>query len=112
VVTFDYVHQMLYLKRISPAPPDLDTFDRSGLWINAHGDGYEVMDVAPGSAAVSAGLALGDLITTMDGHPVTDSGLSDTREALRTASPGTRVGLTVRRGTETRIVSLILRDSI
>ena len=112
VVTFDYANQMMYLKQISPVPPDVDTFDRSGLWINAHGDGYEVMDVAPGSPAASAGLVLGDLIITMDGHPVTDSGLSDTREALRTASSGTRVGLTVRRGTETRLVTLILRNQI
>ncbi len=112
VVTFDYAHQMMYLKHISPALPDLDTFDRSGLWINARGDGYEVMDVAPGSAAASAGLALGDLITAMDGHPVTDSGLADTRQALRTARPGPRVMLMVRRGAETRTVTLILRDQI
>jgi hypothetical protein len=74
VVTFDYARQIMYLKRITPAPPDLDTFDRSGLWINAHGDGYEVMDVAPRSAAASAGLALGDLIIAIDGHPVIDFG--------------------------------------
>jgi hypothetical protein len=112
VLTFDYAHQMLYFKRIAPAPPDLDSFDRSGLWINAHGDGYEVMDVAPGSAAASAGLALGDLITTVDGHPLTDAGLAETRQAWRTAPPGTGVELTVRRGAETRTVSLILRDQI
>jgi PDZ domain/Aspartyl protease len=112
VVTFDYAHQMMYLKRISPAPLGLDTFDRSGLWINAHGDGYEVMDVAAGSAAASAGLALGDLINTVDGQPVTDSGLADTRQAWRAAPPGTRVELTVKRGAETRAVTLILRDQI
>jgi hypothetical protein len=112
VVTFDYARQIMYLKRISPTPPDLDTFDRSGLWINAHGDGYEVMDVAPGSAAESATLALGDLIIAVDGQPVTDSGLSDMREAWRTAPPGTRVVLSVRRGAEMRTVTLILRDQI
>jgi hypothetical protein len=112
VITFDYAHQMLYLKRFAPAPPDLDTFDRSGLWINAHGDGYEVLDVAPGSAAASAGLALGDLIIAVDGRPVSDSGLADTRQALRTAAPGTHVDLTVRRGAETHTANLILRDQI
>jgi PDZ domain/Aspartyl protease len=112
VITFDYAHQMLYLKRISPAPPDLDTFDRSGLWINAHGDGYEVMDVAAGSAAASAGLALGELIIAVNGRPVSDSGLAVTRQALRTAAPGTHVELTVRRGAETRNVTLILHDQI
>jgi len=112
VITFDYAHQMMYLKRISPAPPDLDTYDRSGLWINAHGDGYEVMDVAPGSAAASVGLALGDLIITVDGHSVIDAGLADTRQAWRTAPPGSHVELMVRRGAETRTVTLILRDQI
>jgi C-terminal processing protease CtpA/Prc len=103
---------MLYFKRIVPAPSDLDTFDRSGLWINGHGDSYEVMNVAPGSAAADAGLALGDLITTVDGHPVTDSELADTRQAWRTAPPGTPVELMVKRGAETRAVTLILRDQI
>jgi hypothetical protein len=112
VLTFDYAHQMLYFKRIIPAPPDLDNFDRSGLWINAHGDGYEVMDIAPGSAAATAGLVLGDLITTVDGHPVTDSLLPDTRQAWRTAPSGTQVELIVKRGAETCIVTLILRDQI
>jgi hypothetical protein len=112
VLTFDYAHQLLYFKRIIPAPPDLDNFDRSGLWINAHGDGYEVTDVAAGSAAASAGLALGDLITAMDSRSVIDSELANTRQAWRTAPPGTRVELTVRRGAETRIVTLILRDQI
>ena len=35
VVTFDYAHQVMYLKRIEATPPDVGTFDRSGLWINA-----------------------------------------------------------------------------
>jgi predicted metalloprotease with PDZ domain len=112
VIIFDYAHQMLYLKRIALSPPDLDTFDRSGLWINAHGDGYEVMDVAPGSAAATAGLALGDLVIAVDGHSVADSGLADTRQAWRTAPPGTKVELMVRRGAEARTVTLILRDQI
>jgi Aspartyl protease/PDZ domain len=113
VVTFDYGHQMMYLKRIQPVPPDVGTFDRSGLWINAHGQGYEVMDVAPGSAAAQAGLRNGDLIIAVDGHAVTDSGLSDMRKKLRSAPPGTRVGLRVRRGSsETRSITLVLRDQI
>lgn len=112
VVTFDYAHQMMYLKRITPDPPDLDTFDRSGLWINAHADGYEVMDVAPGSAAASAGLALGDLIISVDGHMVTEGGLVDTRQAWRTAPLGTQVELMIKRGAEKRMVTLILRDQI
>jgi hypothetical protein len=112
VVTFDYARQLMYLKRIEPLPPDVGTFDRSGLWINAHGDGYEVMDVAPGSAAAQAGLAVGDLITLIDGRPATDAGLSDTRQRLRSEPPGTQVQLTVRRGSQMLNVRLVLRDQV
>lgn len=110
VVTFDYGHQLIYLKPIEPVPPDVGTFDRSGLWINAHDDGYEIMDVAPGSAAAQAGLAVGDRITSMDGRPVTDAMLSDVRQRLRCDPPGTQVRLRIRRGTALLDVTLVLRD--
>jgi hypothetical protein len=112
VVTFDYARQFIYLKRIEPLPPDVGTFDRSGLWINAHGDGYEVLDVAPGSAAAQVGLAVGDLITLVDGLPATDAGLSDMRQRLRSEQPGTQVQLTVRRGSRMLNVTLFLRDQV
>jgi len=112
VVTFDYARRMIYLKRLAPTPSDVGTFDRSGLWINAHSDGYRVMDVAPGSAASQAGLASGDLIVAIDGRRVTDTGLADARRELRSAPPGTNVALTVRRGSDERSVTLLLRDQI
>ena len=34
VVTFDYEHNTMYLKPIAGRIADLDTFDRSGMWIN------------------------------------------------------------------------------
>jgi aspartyl protease/PDZ domain-containing protein len=112
VVTFDYARQFMYLRRIEPIPPDVGTFDRSGLWINAHGDSYEVMDVAPGSAAAQADLAVGDLITLVDGHPATDAGLSDMRQRLRSEKPGTQVSLVVRRGSQLLNVTLVLREQV
>jgi len=112
VVTFDYARQIMYLRRIEPAPTDFGTFDRSGLWINAHGDGYEVADIARDSAGSRAGIVIGDLIVAADGHPLADAGLSDFRQELRSAPTGTRIGLTVRRGSETREVALILRDQL
>jgi Aspartyl protease/PDZ domain len=112
VVTFDYDRQFMYLKPIEPVPPDVGTFDRSGLWINAHGDGYEIMDVAPGSAGSQAGLAVGDLITLVDGRPVTDARLSDMRQRLRSDRPGTQVQLTVRRASQVLNVTLTLRDQV
>jgi len=112
VVTFDYDRQLMYLKPIEPIPPDVGTFDLSGLWINAHGDGYEIMDVAPGSAGSQAGLAVGDLITLVDGRPVTDARLSDMRQRLRSDRPGTQVQLTVRRASQVLNVTLTLRDQV
>ena len=112
VVTFDYVHQVMYLKRITPAPADAGSFDRSGLWINAKSGGFEVVDVAKGSAAAEAGIAVGDMITAIDGQPVRDEALSDARRLLRARPAGTKVALTVQRGSELRSVVLTLRDQI
>jgi hypothetical protein len=112
VVTFDYAHRRMYLKRITPTPPDVGTFDRSGLWINAKDGGYQVTDVARGSAGDQAGLAVGDVITTLDGKPVRDEGLADARRMLRDRPAGTRIRLMVRRGTQTHPIILILKDQI
>ena len=112
VVTFDYAHQIMYLKRITPTPPDVGTFDRSGLWINAKSGGFEVVDVAKGSAAADAGVAVGDVITAIDGEPAREEALSDARLLLRARPVGTKVKLTVRRGSESRAILLTLRDQI
>ncbi|HZZ68085.1 MAG TPA: aspartyl protease family protein, partial [Phenylobacterium sp.] len=112
VVTFDYAHQVMYLKRITPTPPDVGTFDRSGLWINAKDGGYAVTDVAKGSAGADAGIAVGDVIVAIDGKPVAPEGLADARRMLRASPVGTKVRFDVRRGTQTRPVTLTLRDQI
>ena len=112
VVTFDYAHQVMYLKRVVPTPPDVGTFDRSGLWINAEDGGFKVTDVAKGSAGATAGVAVGDVITAVDGKPAVADQLADVRRMLRERIPGTKVALTVRRAGETRAVALILQDQI
>jgi C-terminal processing protease CtpA/Prc len=112
VVTFDYAHQMMYLKKIIPTPPDVRTFDRSGLWINAKNGGYEITDVAENSAGEQAGLGVGDVITTINGNAARDEDLSDTRRMLRNKPTGTRLLLLVRRATKIRRVALILKDQI
>ena len=112
VVTFDYAHQVMYLKRIQPTPPDLGTFDRSGLWINARDGGYAVTDVAQASAGAAAGIAAGDVIIAIDGRPAVADHLADARRMLRDRPAGTKVALSLRRGGETRAVTLILRDQI
>jgi S1-C subfamily serine protease len=111
-VTFDYAAQKLYLRRIVPQPADIGTFDRSGLWLNASGEGFAVMDVASNSAGALAGIEVGDVITTIDGRPVAAEQLADIRRMLRVSPVGHRVELTVRRRDAQRSVALILEDQI
>jgi hypothetical protein len=111
-VTFDYANQVMYLKPIAPPPADAGRFDRSGMWINAGKAGYDVTDVSPGGPAAEAGIAVGDIITAIDGRPVVMEGLSDARIALRARPAGTKVEIAVTRGAEKKVMTLVLRDQI
>jgi hypothetical protein len=111
-VSFDYAHQMMYLKRLATPPADAGQFDRSGLWINAAERGFVITAVAPGSPAAEAGLAAGDLITSLDGSPAVPERLADARYLLRSKPAGTSVPLSAERGTRLLKVILKLRDLI
>jgi serine protease Do len=67
-------------------------------------DGLLVGGVVTGSPAAEAGLDEGDLLTAVDGHPLT--GVDDLWDALESA--GTAIELTVLRGTEERTVTVTL----
>ncbi len=53
-------------------------------------------DAAGSSPAQGAGMRTGDIIVAVNGHPITDNG--DLASALTTQSPGTKVTVTVQRG--------------
>lgn len=113
VVTLDYGHQVMYLKPIAGKVDDLDTFDRSGMWLNvADKGGFSIVSVSDGSPAAQAGLAAGDIIETVDGKAVSSIHLYDLRRRLRNEPPGTKVALTVKRNGDPRKLTLVLRDSI
>lgn len=112
VVTFDYGHQMMYLRRIEPTPPDVGDFDRSGLWINAAEGGYIVTYVAARSPAAVAGLHAGDVILEIDGRPARAEELSNARELLRARAAGTHVPMLVKVKSGSHRVVLTLRDQI
>lgn len=69
------------------------------------GDRWHVIEVTPESAAAAAGLNPGDMVTTIDDHPLEtyDSGLLATR-----AAEGGELALVVRRGGETLDLALAL----
>jgi Aspartyl protease/PDZ domain len=108
-VTFDYDNSTMYLKPIKGAVADLDTFDRSGMWINAVPEGLKVIDITKGGPAEGAGLAKDDVITAIDGKPAAGISLPETRERLRNEKPGTVVTLAVKGKGDVKIA---LRDMI
>jgi hypothetical protein len=112
VVIFDYDHSIMYLKPIKGAVADLDTFDKSGMWINGAPEGFKIIDITKGGPAEAAGLQKDDIITAIDGKPATGLELPDVRKEWRNAPAGTAVKLTVKHGANTKTVTVTLRDLI
>ena len=112
VVTFDYDHQLMYLKPIAGKVDDLDTFDRSGMWLNVADKGFGIVNVGEGTPAAKAGIAAGDIVVAVDGKAASSMHLYDLRRRLRNDPPGTQVALTVERNGKPRKVTLVLRDLI
>lgn len=112
VVTFDYAHQILYLKPLPAAAIRRDEFDRSGLWINGAGTGFRVVYVTPGSPAAAAGLKPGDFIVSVDGVPANTLTLAELRQRLRDGAPGTAVTFIILRGGVQMSITFLLRELI
>lgn len=112
IVTLDYEHSKMYLKPVTTEVADLDTFDRAGLWINRDASGFKIVDVTKGAPADAAGLKADDLIVAIDGKPATGLPLYDVRKSLRDEPAGTVVTFTVKRGSGTKDVPVMLRDLI
>jgi hypothetical protein len=110
VVTLDYDHYTMYLKPVSPPVADLDTFDRSGIWINGDPQGFKIVEVSKGTPAEAAGLKAGDIIVAVDGKPATGIALYDLRQRLRDDAPGTIVKFSLKGGA--RDVSVTLKDLV
>jgi len=72
-------------------------------------EGLLIREVEDDSAAARAGLARGDLIVAVAGQPVSTA--DDLFGALRTATPGGTIELTVLRGTEERTVHVVLGET-
>ncbi len=111
-VTLDYPHSRMFLQKNAHFA-DPDVFDRSGLWLglNRNGHDADVVAVVPGSAAATAGLKVGDLITQVDNRSPGDITLPTLRGQFR-QNPGTTLHLTVTSKQATRDVALKLAEYV
>jgi Aspartyl protease/PDZ domain len=83
-----------------------EVFNRAGLIFDSFGHGLQVMTVLPESPGAQAGVETGDVITTIDGKAPSD----EVNQPAFLQPSGTQLQLTVQHGTETRRVTVILRD--
>ncbi len=74
------------------------------------GGGAVIARVSPGSAADQAGLKPGDVITALDGEPVSRS--SDLRNAIGLLRAGTRIKLNILRGGKPRDITAVVADPL
>jgi outer membrane lipoprotein-sorting protein len=111
-VTFDYPHHRILLE---PNSRFSDPFRKnaSGLSVLAQGADFrrfEVDGVDQGSPAGTAGVRLGDILTSLDGHPATELNLDKIEDILQQA--GRTVRLTISRNGKAVKVKFKLEESI
>jgi hypothetical protein len=105
-VTFDYVHQVMYLAKNADFAR-IDEGDRSGLVLIDGRAGMTAIGVLSATPAARAGLKSGDRILAVNGAPAERLGLIMVRQLL-SAPAGTQVHLSVMTGTRVRDVTLTL----
>jgi hypothetical protein len=102
---FDCMRGQVYFETTKDsAQPEV--FNRAGLIFDSFGHGLQAMTVLPDSPGAQAGLETGDVITAINGKAPSD----EMNQPVFLQPPGTRIHLTVQRGTGTRGVIVILRD--
>ena len=77
-----------------------------GLIFDSFGLGLQAMTVLPGGPGALAGVATGDVITAINGKVPSD----EVNQPAFLQPSGTQLHLTVQHGTETRRVTVTLRD--
>jgi len=104
-IVFDYPHDRIFIEPESDWRARPFRKDRTGLFVERHGNHLEVMHVAVGSPAARSGWKIGDLISKINGVSV--SGQDSTGQAWRVGAAGTTVVLTDSSGNSR---SLVLAD--
>ena len=110
VLTIDFARRVLYLAPASKIPRGLDSFDRSGLVLRWTQPNFTVSGVDTPSPAASAGILIGDAITSINGKPARSMTLLGVRAMLSQQPVGTPITVTVQRAKADRTVIFRLKD--
>jgi hypothetical protein len=113
-VTFDEANQMMYLKPNKnygkPMP-----FDRTGMRLRFKDGHFTVATVWKDGPAARAGLEAGDVIAAVNGKTAAQLGLAAYARMFRKVLhdvPGTQIKLTIGKGKNTRVATLVLQRLI
>jgi hypothetical protein len=110
-ITFDYNHETMALVP-NAAFTQPDFYDRGGMFLINRGGSYTVADARPGTPAAQAGIAKGDVITSVDGVSTTTMSLGALR-AVFLKPAGTQVHLGIKSGNGApRNVTIALSDYV
>ena len=102
---FDCMRGQVYFET-TKASNQSEVFNRAGLIFDSFGRGLQVMTVLPNSPGAQAGIEAGDVIKTIDGKAPDD----DINPPSFLQPSGTHLHLAVQHGTQTRSVTVTLRD--
>ena len=111
-VIFDHPRQRILLEPNGAFARPFD-YDMSGTFLLGQGDDFKsflVWRVLPNSPATDAGLAEGDVITSVDGKPADKLTLEEVRRALRGGEREVELG--IKRGEQAMTVRLKLRKLV
>ncbi len=108
-VTFDYARKQVHFEPAGGFERRFEA-DMSGAAVTRNADGFEVRHVDPDSPAGEAGLQVGVVVTGVDGQPATT--LDPAALRLQMQQEGRVVRLSVKRGSDSRDVTLTLRRLI
>lgn len=102
---FDCMRSQVYFET-TKASTQPEVFNRAGVVFDSFGQGLQVMTVLPNSPGAQAGIQVGDVITAVDGKAPDD----DINQPAFLQPSGTQLHLAVKHGTQTRSVTVTLRD--
>jgi len=108
-VIFDYARRRLILERNSHFKEPLE-YDMSGMSLRAYGDDFRVFkihQVLEDSPAGKAGLLVGDTLQRIDAVPASRLTLEQILQMMK--APGREYKLTIKRGSDTRVVEIKTR---